>query len=149
MLADAINILKTLLSAWCVLHIELLALCFQRSIFILYLHWNKVVFLFNVLRIALDACYLYFLLLFFIFVVICTNSITNTSNTHFVNVFLLHVQKKEADGGNQITCKPKRDDYLECLHHKKEKLRADAISAEAARQAAGGGSNGHGSHGGH
>lgn len=75
--------------------------------------------------------------------------LTNTSNTHFVNVFLLHVQKKEADGGNQITCKPKRDDYLECLHHKKEKLRADAISAEAARQAAGGGSNGHGSHGGH
>jgi len=48
-----------------------------------------------------------------------------------------------------MVCKPKRDDYLECLHHKKERLRGDAIAAEAARQAAGGAPGGHGSHGGH
>ena len=62
----------------------------------------------------------------------------------------IQIQKQEADGGNQLICRPKRDDYLECLHHKKERVRGDAIAAEAARQAAGGAAGGGNSHsGGH
>ena len=45
------------------------------------------------------------------------------------------LQKSESDGGNQNTCKPMRNDYLECLHHKKELARVEAIATEAERQA--------------
>ena len=56
-------------------------------------------------------------------------------------------QKEKSSTGNQATCRLARDDYLECLHHKKEILRNQAIQAEAARQAAGGDSaHGHGGH---
>jgi len=44
-------------------------------------------------------------------------------------------------------CLPARNDYLECLHHKKELLRKIAIDEEAAAQKNGG--HGHGAGGGH
>mmetsp|Transcript_33816 Transcript_33816/g.34446 ORF Transcript_33816/g.34446 Transcript_33816/m.34446 type:complete len:80 (+) Transcript_33816:82-321(+) len=41
-------------------------------------------------------------------------------------------------------CAPLRDDYLECLHHRKELARKQAIEEEATLQAKGGSHSGHG-----
>lgn len=45
-------------------------------------------------------------------------------------------------------CVALRNDYLECLHHKKELLRRFAVIEEEAAQKAGGGHTGHGGGGG-
>ena len=54
--------------------------------------------------------------------------------------------QKTSDDPRKL-CLAARDDYLECLHHKKELMRNLAIADEAARQAQGGGGSGGG--GGH
>jgi len=45
-------------------------------------------------------------------------------------------------------CLAMRNDYLECLHHKKELLRKITIEEEAHKAATGGGHGGHGGGGG-
>ena len=55
------------------------------------------------------------------------------------------LQKVESDGGQQAVFKPLRNDYLECLHHKKEASRLRAMENEVKRQENGGGDD----HGGH
>ena len=56
------------------------------------------------------------------------------------------MQKKDE---NPLTnCFALRNDYLECLHHKKEAARKHAIDEEEAAQKKGGHGGGHG-HGGH
>ena len=55
--------------------------------------------------------------------------------------------KENSDGGEQqLKCRPRRDDYLECLHHKKEVKRVETIAAEAERQANGGSDGGGSGH---
>ena len=54
--------------------------------------------------------------------------------------------QKTSDDPKKL-CLAARDDYLECLHHKKELMRNLAIQEEAARQAAGGEFGGHGGSG--
>ncbi|PXF41073.1 NADH dehydrogenase [ubiquinone] iron-sulfur protein 5-B [Gracilariopsis chorda] len=48
--------------------------------------------------------------------------------------FWLDFTKCLADADLPIDCKDLRDDYMECLHHKKEAQRRRAVAAELNRQ---------------
>jgi len=51
--------------------------------------------------------------------------------THFNDT---HIIKCMSTASDPSDCKDVREDYLECLHHKKEFQRTNAIQAEADRQ---------------
>lgn len=48
-----------------------------------------------------------------------------------------------ADADHPKQCKDFRDDYLECLHHRKEFARLNAVFREEKKMEAGGGGHGH------
>ena len=63
--------------------------------------------------------------------------------------FFMDFSECMAKAGDPIECKLPREDYFECLHHKKEFARINAIRKEEARIASGAPADGGHGHGGH
>ena len=68
---------------------------------------------------------------------------------HPASQFLAFVSVQKKDENPLTNCFALRNDYLECLHHKKEAARKHAIDEEEAAQKKGGGHGGGNGHGGH